>query len=371
MPVINSLSQARYIKEIIRDQNQRLDTLQRQQGSGLKADRYGGLSATEARLSLRIRGEQERIEGYRNSIALAQGRSQAIEEALNGVNKAMIEVRDTIQSLFVEDLDGSEIRVTARQKFAQIVDRLNVRYDGISLFSGRAAPPSPPTGLFPILAPDTILAGVQTAVNAGSPFATANAAFTAVNGYIGTNNGDGLQNWFSPGDALVDDGGGTAYEAGAPGAALRISDTRTIQVSLSAIPRSSFTVATIGYAGATTDAIRDTMRVVAAVSTVTLNDFGGDRQLYGAFLNDAITSLNRYSRDINNMVAVNGTIRKELDIQVKAYEDTDVRLKEQLSYAEEVDPTEVISELQSRRNQLEMTYKITADLRQLSLFRYL
>lgn len=371
MPVINSLSQARYIKEIIRDQNQRLDTLQRQQGTGLKADRYGGLSATEARLSLRIRGEQERIEGYRNSIALAQGRAQTTEEALNGINKAMIDVRDTIQTLFVDDVDGSEIRVTARQKFGQIIDRLNVRFDGVSLFAGRAAPPSPPTGLFPIQAPDLILAGVQAAVTAGSPFAAANAAFTAVNGYIGTNNADGLQNWFTPGDAPVDDGGGTAYEAGAPGAALRISDTRTIQVSTSAIPRSSFAAGTIAYAGTTTDAVRDTLRVVAAVSTVTLNDFGGDRQLYGAFLNNAITSLNRYSRDINNMVAVNGTTRKELAIQVTAYEDTDLRLKEQLSYAEEVDPTDVISEIQSRRSQLEMTYKITAELRQLSLFRYL
>lgn len=351
MSYINSLSESLYLIGRIQSQQNQLSTLQNQISSGNKATDFSGYSAADGRLSIALRANLDRNQAYATTIGTLSTSTSLVENSLTGVHDALTSIKDTVTALGTATTqdNGQAIRIAAQSALQQIISKLNISVDGISLFSGRAVNSSG-TQYYPIADPDTIGANVTAAIaGGGGPYATPAAAQAAVDSAFGTA-GAALTNWFLPGTS------------GNPAGAVQISDDRTVTASTSALPTA---------AGGTSNGIIDTLRAVAAIAYLQPSDFVDGVTGYQNFAAASIKTMLSADAEINEAVTANGTVRQALSDQLTINQSQSTVLETSVNNTENVDQAQAISLLNNLQTQLQASYQVTAQLKGLSLASYL
>jgi flagellin-like hook-associated protein FlgL len=131
-----------------------LDELQRQIASGKRSETYGGLGSGRM-VSIDARARVSELEGYRQSIASAQGRLGVMDHVLTQLAGIAEETRSAAAAPpFDPGPTGRTSQQTfARQRFQEAVSLLNTSVQGRHLFAGRD------TGESPVIDALTLLEG--------------------------------------------------------------------------------------------------------------------------------------------------------------------------------------------------------------------
>lgn len=126
------------------DLKSRMEELQVQLGSGRKSQTYGGLGNLRS-LSLDMRGEISRIQGFMTTITMVDLRLDVMESALEGMQSVVEDLHGAwLVAPYEVGADGrSQIQYTAEAGLSELVQLLNSETLDRHLFAGRdtASPP--------------------------------------------------------------------------------------------------------------------------------------------------------------------------------------------------------------------------------------
>jgi flagellar hook-associated protein 3 FlgL len=142
--------------DFVRMKNQ-LAELQRQLGSGKKAETYGGLGADRG-FALGFRSSISQIEAWQQNISLVSTRINLIDQSLDGVQDAVSSTKTSLQATSDFALaSGRTIgQIAAGNSLDAVVSMLNASDGGRFLFGGRK------TGTPPVLDSGRFMAGEGT-----------------------------------------------------------------------------------------------------------------------------------------------------------------------------------------------------------------
>lgn len=141
---------------------EKLGDLQRQLGSGQKAETYGGLG-NDRGFSLAFRGSVSRIDAWQQNISLVSTRISIIDTSLDGIQKAIATAKGALKPEEFTLSGGRTIgQVAASEGLGALVSMLNSGDGTRYMFGGRktATPPVAEPALF--LNGDTSRAGFKT-----------------------------------------------------------------------------------------------------------------------------------------------------------------------------------------------------------------
>ncbi|MHA1523037.1 MAG: flagellin N-terminal helical domain-containing protein [Alphaproteobacteria bacterium] len=150
----------------IQNLQKQLDVLHTQLGTGKKAQTLGGLGETRS-LSISLRAEVSRIEGYLKSIGTAKLRLEVAQGALTRTQDITNEAYSALISSS-SDIDANgqtQGQLGAQAGFEELVSLLNSRVSGHYLFAGREAQAAPVEKSDSILNGDGARAGLKQVVD--------------------------------------------------------------------------------------------------------------------------------------------------------------------------------------------------------------
>ncbi len=157
-----SALQVRTLIEMRRD----FDDLQRQLGTGKKADTYSGFGLDRG-LAIGLRMQRSGIESFVNSIEMIDTRTKLSQTALNDIDAATRVVNDALpSSSFVLDANGRTThQVTAHGELDRILAALNTRFGDQYIFSGQSPEHAAVDTIDHILEGDGARAGFKQAMS--------------------------------------------------------------------------------------------------------------------------------------------------------------------------------------------------------------
>lgn len=152
---VNSVSQSSLNTDRMLSLRSQLDVLQRQLGTGLRADNYADLGPSRS-TSLNIRGQQAELEGFTNAIERTGVTFSILSQTLERLDALANDMKaDAIPTSFViENGDQTVAQVASGHRFYEAVTLLNTDMDGQFLFSGLS------TDVEPVAPAGDILNGV-------------------------------------------------------------------------------------------------------------------------------------------------------------------------------------------------------------------
>jgi flagellar hook-associated protein 3 FlgL len=343
MVSISTLTQNEFLRSRILDLQQRLIDTQAQVSSGKKAQLYSGLGF-DAPTSVNLNNSKATADTYLKTISTTTMRTNTISQVLDRVTDIASEMRAAaLQAMTTGGLPtptgSAAIKAQATARLKEVVSLLNTQIDGVYLFGGRTTNTPPMTSVGDIGQVGTPLDNVA-ALNGGTPLTTVTASgdarYTAIT-------------------ALLN--GANSYYVGesGPNAKLtaRVDEGLDLDYSYTG-DNPAFTEVLRGlYALATTDlttATDDGWRRVAELAT-------------GDFANG--------QRDVAGLSADLGVKQAGLTQIQTRHEDFQTTLQVQITSIEDVDTAEAMSRLSLQQNNLEVTYKVLASMKDLTLAKML
>lgn len=123
---------------------QQMEELQRQLGTGKKADTYGDLGSDRS-LSISFRSRISDIDSYTGTTSLLSLRFKLLDTSLTRLSKVPTDIRATLDpNAYEVRLDGrTDAQKSASIGLDEVVGLLNAQADGRYLFSGRATETKP------------------------------------------------------------------------------------------------------------------------------------------------------------------------------------------------------------------------------------
>lgn len=142
-----------------------MDDLQRQLGTGLKSETYGGLGSSRV-LDLQLKQQLSEVGVYKQTIQIAGLRLDTIDKTSERLEEIRIEAKATTdQNNFELFSNGRTSSQTAAEiSLREFMSHLNTDVGGRYLFSGKTADTLPVQSLDHILAGDGNYAGLKTVV---------------------------------------------------------------------------------------------------------------------------------------------------------------------------------------------------------------
>ncbi len=340
---VSTLTQNEYLRSRILELQNRLIETQAQVSSGKKSQTYSGLGF-DAPTSVNLNNAKATAETYLKTISTTKMRTATIAQVLDRITSIASEMRaSALQSMTPGGLPtptgSAAIKAQASARLKEVVSLLNTQIDGVYLFGGRATNAAPMTNAGDIGQVGTPL-DAAAALNGGTPLnttaASGDARYAAVGALLTGNN------FYYVGEtgpnatltARVDEGLDVAY--GYTG------DNPAFQGMLRGL-----------YALATTDltsATDDGWRRVAELATA---DFAQGQ------------------RDVAGLSADLGVKQSGIQQIETRHMDFQATLLVQLTAIEDVDTAEAMSRLTLQQNNLEVTYKVLASIKDLSLAKML
>jgi flagellin-like hook-associated protein FlgL len=323
---------------------QRLDRLTLQSSSGAVATTYGGLG-TAASVSLDLRPQMAEVTAWQQNVTMASTSlttTQGVLQQLQG-----------IASSFSADAIGTEMQTSsgaavlagqAQLALQQVVGLLNTAQGGSYAFAGAASQAAP----------------VDTGALAG---------FTAsVQSAVGALGAGG--NGTAVASAVIADGSTAAFtwpaSGGTPAAAsVPIGTNQSVPVAFVA-GRNTFAPATSGGTGSY---VRDLITGLAALAGLANTTASGTTlQSFGASISRLLGGA---ASAIGTEQAGFGAVQDQVSSQGTTLADTLTSLTTQVSSVEDVDMTATATALSQVQTQLQASYKLIAELPNLSLVAYL
>ncbi len=143
MSRIGASLQSVLIREISNNRSE-ISDLSRQLASGKKAESYGGLGSDRT-MALSLRAEKSQIEGFRDTITMAQTRVKVMDTVVGQMREQSTQMRSQLLVAGFEVLGNgqTQTQVQARSRLAEAVDLLNTDVAGRQLFAGAKTDETP------------------------------------------------------------------------------------------------------------------------------------------------------------------------------------------------------------------------------------
>ncbi len=358
----------------------RLDVLTRQASSGRVAETYGGL-APNASVSISLRAEVSRRDTYINAIGMAELRTKVMQPALGRIGELASEMASRALAAVTQGRISVEVVAEqARAALREMAVLMNTQAGDEYVFAGtdstRAPVPNPnnilQSGFF-----TQIQAAVQQLalpwdddanpltpdVPRGSAQVLADTLPIAGSNAAGTTPFSAFLSSPSPAGGL-----------GEPRAWIAADDGQRITYGLRANEN--------GVASSRTDPpstgsfIRDIMRGFAMLGSLSETIRDRDQTaLAGDGFNELLIgiagSLQSAHKTLEEERGALGVAEQRLATLKERHADVTVVLKTQISSVEDVDMADVAARLQLLQTQLEMSYRLIASLRDMTLSRFL
>jgi flagellin-like hook-associated protein FlgL len=144
------------------DMRRQLDDLQRQLGTGKKADTYAD-AGVDRGLAIGLRSQLAAIGTFTNAIGMVDGRLKVAQTALTDIEAAATDVKHSmVKTSFVLDQNGQTVEQNAaRSQLDRMLASLNTRYGDQYIFSGRSPDKAAVEPLAHILGGDGARAGFK------------------------------------------------------------------------------------------------------------------------------------------------------------------------------------------------------------------
>lgn len=330
MYIVSTPSQFLQVQRNISDLQVRLVQAQEQVTTGKKGRQFAALGPDVAR-SVSLRAESDRLEAYRNNIAVVGPRIDGAIESIEQINDVALSVRDELirSTTYAADENSGTTRLNtlARQAFDEVVSALNTRADNRYVFSGQEIDTEPVQGLQDIEAEITTLYGPNPTDADLTEYFETNAAYSLLANAVGQ---DDLS-------VRVDEARDLSYALGAD------------NPSAGRVLKGLYIAATTGYDPATYD--QTVQNAISALET----GLNGDDTVAG----------------LNNEQARLGVVRSTLhDISARHQEEL-LLLEEQIGEVEDVDVAEAITRFETLTSQIEAAFTVTSRVYNLSLTNFL
>jgi flagellar hook-associated protein 3 FlgL len=348
MSTVGTLAQSLLLRQEINSLQGKIQTVQQQITSGHKTERYGDLGPVST-LDINLRNQAERLDNYKTDIASLKTRTGIIDESLSAVREAALDARDAILKELNSDTGRADIIQSAQRAIATITDKLQANVDGRYLFAGTKIDQPP------MIADATVLPQVQAlVVNPASPPGPAGvlqqvpapasiptATQAAVSAFFATS-----ANYYAGGPAhppsQIDDG--VAVGTSITG------DDPVFQQVLTGL----YTIASLPQP------VPDP----ATPPNLGRSDFDATVQAAAASISAGVTSL-------ETLIAKNGAVQHQLDGAEQTHDATLTLVQTQIDNIENVDLVDASAKVTQLRTQLEASFQLTAQLKDLSLVNFL
>ncbi len=339
---VSTLGQNKFLMSRVGDLQAQILDFQSRVSTGKKTDRYSGL-ALQAKPHLDLTVERQAIEGYLKTIDATDLRMESMQTSLLRITEICRDVRnEAIRTTDKGNPVGNDVLKTkAIEAIYEVTRLLNANASGRYLFAGRDTATQPMKDPGSVGTAGTPLDDIENIVNVGPappPISGANTAapvFAAIQTYFGvTANSYVADTTGAPISARIDHGVDLIY-------GMRGDDPafRDLLVGL--------------YAA-------------AGISINATNEDGCD-----ALAQLAADQIGTSIDKVQALAARLGTQQKILDDKKDALGKYDDFLERQLGNIENADYAESITQLTMLQTQLQSTFQITAQMRQLTLTNFL
>ena len=332
---ISTISLSSRVETNILGLQRELSTVQNQVSSGKISNVFSGLAGEDARVSIQLREAMASKESFIETVEKMRLRSAVTDASLLQLQESAEEMRVELikqtDSLFVADLPVmNKFADNAIDRFASL---LNTKVAGRFVFSG------PATSTQPIINATTIKTNFQgavnTVVNAGSN--TAAQIIANANTHFNTNT-----NWNNLNAVATNQESSVHADVG-------------LDISYGEMAHQ--------------EAFADVFEIMNIFANVSINP--GDEAEYRTLVDSARTTIEGAFNSINQMIADLGVSQARLNSIEQTHKDDLVMLGDQLGNVEDVDSFEAVNLFQNLRNQIEMSYQVTAATRNLSLVNFI
>ncbi|MBN8919681.1 MAG: flagellar biosynthesis protein FlgL, partial [Rhizobiales bacterium] len=148
------------------DMRSQLDDLQRQLGTGKRSATYAGQGGLVSGLGVALRTQLANIDGYGQTTTTVAVRLQLAQNALTGMTNVATNVKTSlIQPGIVGSNGQTTTQLQARDQLDQLLNLLNTKADGRSLFSGRATDQRAVVPTDTLLNGDGVRAGLKQVID--------------------------------------------------------------------------------------------------------------------------------------------------------------------------------------------------------------
>jgi len=338
---------------------QTLDQLTSQASSGYVSKTYAGLGAGAA-VSLDLSPQIASLQTWQNNIDAASGRMQVTQTAMTQIQQIASNLATQIDSLDTVSPSGIDtVAAQARGALAEVGSLLDTQDGNDYVFAGQdtANPPVPNPDSLADPTTGGFYAQIAAAVaGLGTNGATATEAATLA---IAGSNAVGT----SPFSAALSQPAAT-LRTQVP--VLQIGPGQTASVGLLA---SANTVAVSGGTSTTLSYMRDLMRALATIGSLSSSQ-AGDTGLQ-ALVQDTRTSLNGAITAMAADTAALGDTQSRLTAAQTGLGDVRTALTGQVSSVQDTDMAATLSSLTQVQTQLQASYQVIASLSGLSLAKFL
>jgi flagellar hook-associated protein 3 FlgL len=344
MTTLSTVGQNRLIRAEMSKLQLGINRLQQQITSGKKTDQYGDLGAL-APLDISLRNKGEQLTNFKTNIQTLKARTDIIDNTLGMVRNQVLDMRNIALANKMFDTGRADITSRAEAAVKDIMQKLQANVDGRFLFAGVSSNHPPMADA------DTLIGLAQTAVDAAllAPLPDVKTAVrTAVQGILAT-----TTNYYQVAAPAL--GGGAAH--GAPEIDIGVTAAYSITGDDPAFETSFEALLML----ATLPAPKD--------DPVTPPDV--NRTDWDAVANEAGSMLTGALTDIENLQLANGRVQQLLEQTEQSHDAALTIIQTQINDIEQVDLVEASARMTQLRTQLEASYAVTADLRELSLIHYL
>ena len=332
---ISTISLSSRVETNILGLQRELSKVQNQVSSGKISNVFSGLTGEDARVSIQLRAAMASKESFIETVEKMRLRTAVTDASLlqlqESANEMRVELIKQTDSLFVADLPVmNKFADNAIDRFASL---LNTKVAGRFAFSG------PATSTQPIIDATTIKTNFQgavnTVVNAGSNSAA--QIIANANTHFNTNT-----NWNNLNAVATNQESSVHADVG-------------LDISYGEMAHQ--------------EAFADVFEIMNIFANVSINT--GDEAEYRTLVDSARTTIEGAFNSINQMIADLGVSQARLNAIEQTHKDDLVMLGGQLGNVEDVDSFEAVNLFQNLRNQIEMSYQVTAATRNLSLVNFI
>jgi flagellar hook-associated protein 3 FlgL len=339
---------------------QQAAVLQQQTTTGKVSQSYAGLAASSAQV-LNLTAASNQATAYTQSIATAQGKASAMQDALTQIGTVVTSLASAALGLTASAPSStiSSVAQQAKQALAQLGSLLNTNFAGDYVFAGAdtAHPPIP--------SPDSLTtSGLYTQIGA-QVAALANSPTTPAIGTVIANT-VGIAASTAAGTTVF-----SSYLAGAgttaPPVTVAIGNSQHVTLDLPA--NSNVGAVSDPAINGTGNAISDIMRSLAVIANST-DSMSGNPD-FATLMKNAATTLTSAGNTLTQESGHIGLAQNAMTVAAASHVSLQAVLSSQLTGLTDVNMASAISQLQTVTSQLEASYKILGMANSLNLASYL
>ena len=313
---------------------QKLNNTQAQISTGKKGTMLSDLGGSGASNALSYRNSQSMVQSYIGNLNTVKSRVSVMDQSMTSIASS---ARDTLSTLRSQLQSGKPLdditRNDAATNLQSILSKLNVKLDGRYLFAGSDVGNAP--------------MGDQTALQTN--VASAVSSFMAAPSLTQADVTNGLQ--AINGTSL----GFSNSSLAADPVTVRADDGRELDYTVKA-SNSGFS---------------DVVRGMTLVANLPKPTNAAETQKYWTMVNSAMDLIDKGSRQIDTNQAILGGTAKQMTNLLADHEDTSLTMDNYIGSVEDIDMADASSRLQQLSAQLQISYQVTASLKNLSLVNFL